>query len=548
MNEILKKNYTFDEGNRVWVKNDALAFQYSDGDKAEERIRELLSNARDKSTASDELKALQTDWPSTYYFSANRASLLRPMAQTLLAGARVLEMGCGMGAITRYLGETAAEVIAVEGSLRRGSIAAIRCLDLENTRIIIDEIKSLPMELGKFDVVTLIGVLEYARRYGGKGAELEVLQKAKSFLKPEGALILAIENRLGLKYLGGVPEDHLARRWVGVTGGYHERGVTTWSRRELEKMLHEAGFEYCEQYLALPDYKLPKTIITPEALQCGQNELNLAPILENTKRMFDFSPDFNAVATWESVYKAGLLPDLADSLCFVASQTPLRAFIPGELVNHYGNLSSLPNEFAKLVKIRKENGQTVVCRQKLHPEVEASKGDFYQVVEDEPYYGGELLISYIRKIAMRPDWSLEEFFSAFEPWVRLLQANMDDDLKCDGNLLDVTPFNIIYNPNTGETRVFDQEWIARKKVPFIWLLYRGFYNTVLRIIPIQKSSRVNVALFSQLFREYVNFLKLPEQMPVSLDYLWWQEMKFSKFIKHNSRYLGPKDFKIVYMP
>ncbi len=65
---------------------------------------------------------------------------------------------------------------------------------------------SNPFKKETFDVVTLIGVLEYARVYGGPGGEVKLLQQARSYLKPDGLLVLAMENQLGLKYFAGIPE------------------------------------------------------------------------------------------------------------------------------------------------------------------------------------------------------------------------------------------------------------------------------------------------------------------------------------------------------
>ena len=77
-----------------------------------------------------ELAAAIRDWPSQYHLDAARANLLRPIAPA--SGATVLEIGAGCGAITRFLGETGATVLALEGSLARARIAASRCRDLDN--------------------------------------------------------------------------------------------------------------------------------------------------------------------------------------------------------------------------------------------------------------------------------------------------------------------------------------------------------------------------------------------------------------------------------
>lgn len=542
MEQIIPAEYQFDSAKRIWLKKDAPAFSYSDGDSVENGIGKILAAIKDKSVYSDELKAAQTNWPTAYYFSANRANLLRSLNKKLTKNARALELGCGMGAITRYLGENASEVIAVEGSARRGSIAALRCEDLPNVHVVVDEIKALPKSLGKFDIVTLIGVLEYARRYGGSGAEMEVLKKAKSFLKPDGILVLAIENKLGLKYFAGVPEDHIPRPWIGITNGYEENGARTWSRKELMELLQKAGFDHCEQFLALPDYKMPTTIVTPEGI--NSSEIDLKPILNQTRRLFEAEPLFNTAEAWESVCTAGLLPDLADSLCFIASSGGESAFTQGELVNHYGQLSSLPHKYAKEVKIIKSDAGIRVKRRKMREGQTNHENKLRQQVGDEPYLRGELLFSKIRKIAMRKDWTLEDFFQAFDPWVNMLKENADENLQCDGHLLDLTPFNIMMDG--GAAKSFDLEWVYPKKLPLAFLLYRGFYHTLLRMMPLRKSSAHNAGAFSTFLQGFMARQNLPSDHPANIDYLWWQEVKFAREIKNNPRISMPKDFKILY--
>lgn len=121
------------------------------------------------------------------------------------------------------------------------------------------------------------------------------------------------------------------------------------------RLLEKAGFHKIEQFIPLPDYKLPGTIITPEGLECDTRELDLGPILNNSRRLYEHAPMFNIGEAWQSVYKGGLLPDLADSLCFVATMDEARPspFETGNLVCHYGYLTHMARKFAKQVIINK---------------------------------------------------------------------------------------------------------------------------------------------------------------------------------------------------
>ena len=123
-NEIEVDNYG------VWVVPGRHAFAYSDGRTSERYLEAVLSRATDLSADSYELEKWIRDWPSEYHLSRKRAHLLREFAFSRDQSA--FEVGCGCGAITRFLGETFHDVVAVEGSLARARLARTlprRCPD-----------------------------------------------------------------------------------------------------------------------------------------------------------------------------------------------------------------------------------------------------------------------------------------------------------------------------------------------------------------------------------------------------------------------------------
>ena len=155
-------SYEKDSTYNLFFRPGADAFGYSEGEVAEGRLLRLIEGMEDRGTFSEGLVNSIDDWSTRYHFSRSRHCLLRPLG--IQPGDSVLELGCGTGAITRYLGESGASVTAVEGSLARARIAAARCKDLPNVRVIADDLQAVDAE-GKYDWVTLIGVLEYAAAY-----------------------------------------------------------------------------------------------------------------------------------------------------------------------------------------------------------------------------------------------------------------------------------------------------------------------------------------------------------------------------------------------
>lgn len=129
----------------------------------------------------------------------------------------------------------------------------------------------------KLAAICAIGVFEWVGAFQNQtdpqDRQRAFLRKARTELAPGGALVLGIENRLGLKYLLGCPDDHLGvphiaclpaplarRRWQESSG--HALQSFTYSLTELDALLREAGFTTIEFFAAFPDYKLPEKIIS----------------------------------------------------------------------------------------------------------------------------------------------------------------------------------------------------------------------------------------------------------------------------------------------
>ena len=139
----------------------------------------------------------------------------------------------------------------------------------------------------KFDLILCIGVLEWVgcfrKAIDPIAQQRTFLKKIKSDLKDGGRVIIGIENRVGLKYLLGVPDDHTGLSLVScmrsdMAKKLHEEQTGeelkcfTYTMREYEEMLVEAGFTQCLFFAAFPDYKLPEKIFPVHGKQCSLNE------------------------------------------------------------------------------------------------------------------------------------------------------------------------------------------------------------------------------------------------------------------------------------
>jgi 2-polyprenyl-3-methyl-5-hydroxy-6-metoxy-1,4-benzoquinol methylase len=294
---------------------DSGVFAYSDGDSAEKYIHEVVQSATDISSQSAELESKVVDWSSRYHFSASRANCFR--AVNFKAGARILEIGSGCGSITRYLGETGLEVIALEGSRRRAVITRSRTRDLPNVTVICGSFSEVQFKTS-FDYVICNGVLEYAPLFVKSDEPADAFVKQMSELvATDGALLLAIENKLGLRYFTAGKEEHTGILYDGIEDySRFPNGAKTHSKAGLLKLIGKY-FDKTQLLLPLPDYKFPRAIIREELtalVDCGE----LFGVMEDYAFPTMTRANFHQRLAWHSVADAGLLGDLSNSHFLIA--------------------------------------------------------------------------------------------------------------------------------------------------------------------------------------------------------------------------------------
>lgn len=235
-------------------------YKYSEGEKVEKDLYKYISD----NVNFDKIIKNDDRWTVFYHLTDIRKGILSwyPFDKN----ANCLEIGGGLGAITGLLCEKCKKVTTIEMSEIRAKTLYNRHKNKDNLDIYIGDIKDIKFK-EQFDYITLIGVLEYQGRYSNdNNPYVSFLQYLKKLLKPDGKLLIAIENRFGLKYWCGMKEDHTALPFDGINNYQKSQLARTFNKNELTNIIKESGFKNTKFYYPLPDYKLPNMIFTDDYL------------------------------------------------------------------------------------------------------------------------------------------------------------------------------------------------------------------------------------------------------------------------------------------
>lgn len=245
--------------------------KYSDGDVEDQLLQIIAENKPEDYTRAI---AKNFSWPVYYHLTRTRKNLLN--WYDFDPESEVLEIGCGFGALTGLLCDKCKSVTAVELSQKRAMGTLLRCREKENLEIIVGNLNDIEFSR-KYDCITLIGVLEYQGRFtDSDNPYRDFLSKIRKVLKPDGKLLIAIENQYGLKYWCGAGEDHTGVPFDGMNQYlYTNQGIRTFSKEGLKDLILSSGFEHTYFYYPMPDYKLPTVVYSEEYLPKDENMQNV---------------------------------------------------------------------------------------------------------------------------------------------------------------------------------------------------------------------------------------------------------------------------------
>lgn len=444
---------------------------------------EILRIARDCSPVEyPKLIEEKKSWPVFYHLSSQRENIVEFLPIT--KEDKVLEVGSGCGAITGVLAKKAGSVTCVDLSKKRSTINAYRHGECDNVTIHVGNFTDIEPDLpADYDYICLIGVFEYGQSYiGGDKPFVEFLNILKKHLKKDGRIVIAIENKYGLKYFAGCMEDHLGTYFSGIENYAAGGGVRTFSKNGLENIFKECGIEEYHFYYPYPDYKF-MTMVYSDKRQPKVGELS------NNMRNFDRERMllFNEKNAFDGLSEDGLFPVFSNSYVVVLGDE-----LPFEYVRYSNDRAE---EYQIKTVILEKNEQQKEVRK--YPLTEAAKVHVRNMLTayeglKKRYAGSKLTINKCRFLE-----TSQECYVAFE-FVegRMLSELMDDCLEKQdiegfhalfneyvdrigyGEDANVADFDLVFSNiivNGDEWTLIDYEWTFGKTIETKALAFRALY-------------------------------------------------------------------------
>lgn len=426
-------------------------------------------------------------WPIFYHLSPFRTNIIDwiPFKKT----DKVLEIGAGCGAITGALAKKAGSVTCIDLSKKRSMVNAYRNRDCDNITIMVGNFKDIEPHLGDdYDYVLLIGVFEYGQAYiGGATPYEDFMRICNRHRKLDGRMIIAIENKFGLKYWAGCREDHLGTYFSGLEG-YHEGGsARTFTRHGLEKILEKVGIYEYSFYYPYPDYKFMTTIYSDRYLpKKGELTNNLRNFDRERVLLFDEKQVFDQIIDEKE------FPLFSNSYLLVVGGAPnvIYAKFSNDRAAKWAIRTSIVRDTPGQVHVEKKPdtnaawehiSDTKHAYERLSRRYENTKIAINKctVIDDDVRNGlsfefcnGVTLEAKLDECLMRAD--VAGFKALIDEYLYWLGYN--EDVYNVSNIDFIFP-NILVDGD--KWHVIDYEWTFDKHIPAKEIAFRAFYNYTL---------------------------------------------------------------------
>ena len=408
----------------------------------------------------------------------------------------VLQIGGDLGELTQVFCNNCEKVVTIEPNIEKAKAIAKRYENRENLEIIVGNIDDIILE-EKFSIITIIG-------NNPKIKLKDNIQKLERNLKENGKFIIAVDNKFGLRYFMGNPENILNKKFESLIGYNNEpEKIESFTKSSLEQIFNSIGYKYTFYY-PLPDYKMPNVIFSEkqkakynsidkynpyykENSTIIANEIDVyREILKTDQQMIEFfTNSFLIILEKEKNEELPLYISYNNMrkekyrlITKISKNVVEKKPVSKEAEGHYNNIKKniellqqnniktvdyIENGSIKSKYINQENLLNTVLTKSLE---ENNQQEFENIIE-----------KYIQNLKknkkVEPEYK-DTIFSKYN--IQIEDKNILKELYfVENGFWDMTFKNCFYIEN--ELYFFDQEW-REKNVPIEYILYRSILYTI----------------------------------------------------------------------
>lgn len=459
----------------------------------------------------------------------------------------LLEIGAGYGQLTSLFTEKLDHVVAVEETESKCNIISKRA---ENATVLLSKLNDIQVD-EKFDYIVLCNVFEYAKSFfKSENPYVDYLNYLKKFLKDDGIILLALSNRLGLKYFSGFKEEHTNQLFSGINGYENADYVQTFSKTEISEIINTAGFSNYKFFYPYPNHEFTELINTDKYVNkipyTGVNEFSMERILlfDEVRLNLTLSKDNLSQYFANSFLIEIRTSDMnypTDDIDFVKiGGNRKEEFNIHTIIWSDGKVSKTPSSTKANAHIKRmvEGSRYDIGKIKcLNAEMKGNSLYYDFLNQKSCEY---LLLDFIAKNDKKNFFKLIEeiyeamFYNSFESdeysteeFLNVFKVKSDIKFHChEKSYLDLILGNMFLID--GEFTVIDYEWIYDFPIPLEYIFYRTF----------------NYHFYSNnMIREFTSFEEIFKHFNLDIENLklfrTW-ENNFLKYILHSPPVTRPK--------
>ena len=317
--------------------------------------------------------------------------------------------------------------------------------------------------------------------FEGKAPYQKFFEEIKRHLKPNGHVILAVDNRYGLTYFAGSKERLTGKYFEGLEGYGHSEGIGTFSREAVLAMTKEAGFTSAKTYYPYPNYRYMTALYTDAHLpSVGELSKNLCNYEEERAVLFD------ETAVFDELIKEGKFQEFSNSYLFDLTLEEQKA--DEELLFLKYSVERDEKYRIRTEIVRKADGTKVVRKV---PYTDAAKAHVEKIkhwekVLGEQYKAADVAVNKCTLTAKGAEFeflkgeTLEDVldaylekddFTGFVGEIQKYAAKLEQIVNQGANNIDLIFSNIILID--GKWNVIDYEWTYEAEVPLKFILHRA---------------------------------------------------------------------------